>query len=107
VYLYDISVETAKFEIMKESVAGITATGGCKCCWWPICFGAFMERSGGLRRTGGKLAGAFMIGLGFKPFHGRCTKSDRNTAPVAWGAIGTPVHALAAITASADPISTP
>jgi lactate permease len=45
------------------------------------------------------IAGAFMIGLGFKPFHAAALNLIANTAPVAWGAIGTPVHTLAAVTA--------
>ena len=40
-----------------------------------------------------------MIGLGFKPFHAAALNLIANTAPVAWGAIGTPVHTLAAVTA--------
>ena len=43
------------------------------------------------------IAGAFMIGLGFRPFHAAALNLIANTAPVAWGAIGTPVHALAAV----------
>src|SRR5271163_4029409 len=38
-----------------------------------------------------------MIGLGFRPFHAAALNLIANTAPVAWGAIGTPVHALAAV----------
>src|SRR6266403_4491818 len=44
------------------------------------------------------IAGAFMIGLGFKPFQAAVLDLIANTAPVAWGAIGTPVHALASVT---------
>src|SRR5438046_10639051 len=40
-----------------------------------------------------------MIGLGFKPFHAAALNLIANTAPVAWGAIGTPIHTLAAVTA--------
>src|SRR5207302_1692171 len=43
------------------------------------------------------IAGAFMIGLGFKPFHAAALNLLANTSPVAWGAIGTPVHTLAAV----------
>jgi lactate permease len=43
------------------------------------------------------IAGAFMIGLGFKPFHAAALNLIANTSPVAWGAIGTPVHTLAAV----------
>src|SRR5580692_10204852 len=43
-----------------------------------------------------------MIGLGFKPFHAAALNLIANTAPVAWGAIGTPVHALASVTALSE-----
>src|SRR6266566_4597445 len=43
------------------------------------------------------IAGAFMIGLGFKPFHAAALNLIANTSPVAWGAIGTPVHTLALV----------
>ena len=75
VYLYDISVETGQFEIMKESVAGITADWRLQVLLVAFCFGAF------------------------KPFHAAALNLIANTAPVAWGAIGTPVHTLAAVTA--------
>src|SRR6266849_6712118 len=88
VYLYDISVETGQFEIMKESVAGITADRRLQVLLVAFCFGAPVA-----------IAGAFMIGLGFKPFHAAALHLLANTAPVAWGAIGTPVHTLAAVTA--------
>src|SRR2546428_5548165 len=43
------------------------------------------------------IAGAFMIGLGFQPFHAAALNLIANTSPVAWGAIGTPVHTLSAV----------
>src|SRR6266542_3086469 len=43
------------------------------------------------------IAGAFMIGLGFQPFHAAALNLIANTSPVAWGAIGTPLHTLAAV----------
>jgi lactate permease len=63
-----------------------------------FCFGAFIEGAAGFGAPVA-IAGAFMIGLGFKPFHAAALNLIANTAPVAWGAIGTPVHALAAVTA--------
>jgi lactate permease len=97
VYLYDISVETGQFEIMKESVAGITADRRLQVLLVAFCFGAFIEGAAGFGAPVA-IAGAFMIGLGFKPFHAAALNLIANTAPVAWGAIGTPVHALAAVT---------
>jgi len=98
VYLYDISVETGQFEIMKESVAGITPDRRLQVLLVAFCFGAFIEGAAGFGAPVA-IAGAFMIGLGFKPFHAAALNLIANTAPVAWGAIGTPVHTLAAVCA--------
>ncbi len=97
VYLYDISVETGQFEIMKESIAGITADRRLQVLLVAFCFGAFIEGAAGFGAPVA-IAGAFMIGLGFRPFHAAALNLIANTAPVAWGAIGTPVHTLAAVT---------
>src|ERR1700692_471699 len=97
VYLYDISVETGQFEIMKESIAGITPDRRLQVLLVAFCFGAFIEGAAGFGAPVA-IAGAFMIGLGFKPFQAAALNLIANTAPVAWGAIGTPVHALASVT---------
>ena len=96
VYLYDISVFTGQFEIMKESVASITADRRLQLLLVAFCFGAFIEGAAGFGAPVA-IAGAFMIGLGFKPFHAAALNLIANTSPVAWGAIGTPVHTLAAV----------
>ena len=96
VYLYDISVETGQFEIMKESVAGITPDRRLQVLLVAFCFGAFIEGAAGFGAPVA-IAGAFMIGLGFKPFHAAALNLIANTAPVAWGAIGTACHTLAAV----------
>jgi len=97
VYLYDISVDTGQFEIMKQSIATITADRRLQLLLVAFCFGAFIEGAAGFGAPVA-IAGAFMIGLGFKPFHAAALNLIANTAPVAWGAIGTPVHTLAAVT---------
>ncbi|OLD17846.1 MAG: lactate permease [Acidobacteria bacterium] len=96
VFLYDISVETRQFEIMKESIAGITADRRLQVLLVAFCFGAFIEGAAGFGAPVA-IAGAFMIGLGFKPFHAAALNLIANTAPVAWGSIGTPIHTLAAV----------
>jgi lactate permease len=98
VFLYDISVETGQFEIMKQSVAAITPDRRLQLLLVAFCFGAFIEGSAGFGAPVA-IAGAFMIGLGFKPFQAAALNLIANTAPVAWGAIGTPVHTLAVVTA--------
>lgn len=96
VYLYDISVETGQFEIMKESIAAITPDRRLQLLLVAYCFGAFIEGAAGFGAPVA-IAGAFMIGLGFPPFQAAALNLIANTAPVAWGAIGTPVHTLAAV----------
>jgi lactate permease len=98
VFLYDITVETGQFEIMKQSVAAITPDRRLQLLLVAFCFGAFIEGSAGFGAPVA-IAGAFMIGLGFKPFQAAALNLIANTAPVAWGAIGTPVHTLALVTA--------
>lgn len=98
VYLYDISVSTGDFEVMKASVGGITSDRRLQLLLVAFCFGAFIEGCAGFGSPVA-IAGAFMIGLGFKPFHSAALNLIANTAPVAWGAIGTPVHMLATVTA--------
>jgi lactate permease len=96
VFLYDISVYTGQFEIMKQSVARITADRRLQALLVAFCFGAIIEGAAGFGAPVA-IAGAFMIGLGFRPFHAAALNLIANTAPVAWGAIGTPVHTLAAV----------
>jgi lactate permease len=98
VFLYNISVETGQFEIMKQSVAAITPDRRLQLLLVAFCFGAFIEGCAGFGAPVA-IAGAFMIGLGFKPFQAAALNLIANTSPVAWGAIGTPVHTLAAVTA--------
>ena len=96
VFLYDISVHTGQFEIMKHSVVAITPDRRLQALLVAFCFGAIIEGAAGFGAPVA-IAGAFMIGLGFKPFHAAALNLIANTAPVAWGAIGTPVHTLAAV----------
>jgi lactate permease len=98
VFLYDITVETGQFEIMKTSIASITPDRRLQVLLVAFSFGAFLEGAAGFG-TPVAIAGAFMIGLGFNPFQAAVLNLIANTAPVAWGAIGTPVHTLAAVTA--------
>jgi lactate permease len=97
VFLYDISVVTGQFEIMKQSVAAITPDRRLQLLLVAFCFGAFIEGSAGFGAPVA-IAGAFMIGLGFKPFQAAALNLIANTAPVAWGAIGIPIHTLALVT---------
>src|SRR5690242_21586503 len=97
VFLYDISVATGQFEIMKESIAGITADRRLQVLLVAFCFGAFIEGAAGVGAPIA-IAGAFMIGLGFKPFHDVVLNRIAKTVPVAFGLNGRRLHTLAAVT---------
>ncbi len=96
VFLYELTVHTGHFEIMKESLAGYTSDRRMQLLLVAFCFGAFLEGCAGFS-TPVAIASAFMVGLGFSPFHAAVLNLIANTSPVAWGAIGTPVHTLAAV----------
>jgi lactate permease len=95
--LYRITVETGKFEVIKESVGTITADARLQMLLIAFAFGAFLEGGAGFG-TPVAVAAAMMTGLGFSPLFASAICLLANTAPVAFGAIGTPVITLAGIT---------
>lgn len=97
IFLYMMTVVTGKFEIVKDSIAGITADRRLQALLVAFCFGAFIEGASGFG-TPVAVAGAIMVGLGFRPLSAAVICLIANTAPVAWGAIGTPVLTLAKVT---------
>jgi lactate permease len=97
IFLYHVAVDTGQFEVMKESIATLSTDRRLQLILIAFCFGAFLEGTGG----GGApvaISGAFLIGLGFEPFQAATLCLIANTAPVAWGAVGNPIRALAAVT---------
>src|SRR5258706_6182088 len=95
-FLYTISVVSGKFEIVKESIVHISFDRRLQCALIAFSFGAIIEGTSGFG-TPVAIAGAVMVGLGFKPFQSAVLNLLANTAPVAWGAIGTPIVTLAAV----------
>jgi lactate permease len=97
IYLYNVAVETGQFQVMKESIAGVSSDRRIQVILIAFCFGAFLEGSGG----GGApvaIAGSFLIGLGFPHFQAAVLCLLANTAPVAWGGVGNPVRVLNGVT---------
>ncbi|HEY5292109.1 MAG TPA: L-lactate permease [Burkholderiales bacterium] len=95
-FLYTMTVVTGKFEIVKESIVHISFDRRLQCVLIAFSFGAIIEGTSGFG-TPVAIAGAVMVGLGFKPFESAVLNLLANTAPVAWGAIGTPIVTLAAV----------
>ncbi|HMF76483.1 MAG TPA: lactate permease LctP family transporter, partial [Bryobacteraceae bacterium] len=98
IVLYRITVETGKFEIIKASIESVTTDMRLQILLVAFAFGAFLEGGAGFG-TPVAVAAAMMAGLGFAPLYASSICLLANTAPVAFGAIGTPVITLAAITA--------
>jgi lactate permease len=92
--LYTITLVTGKFEIVKESITHISFDRRLQCLLIAFSFGAIIEGTSGFG-TPVAIAGAMMVGLGFAPFQSAVLNLLANTAPVAWGAIGSPIVGLA------------
>jgi lactate permease len=97
IMLYRLAVETGKFEIIKDSVAGLTNDRRLQALFIAFSFGAFIEGAAGFGAPVA-VAGAMLAGLGFSPFYAAGICLLANTAPVAFGSIGTPVLTLATVT---------
>jgi len=95
-FLYTMSVVSGKFEIVKESIVHISFDRRLQCVLIAFSFGAVIEGTSGFG-TPVAIAGAVMVGLGFRPFQAAVLNLLANTAPVAWGAIGTPIVTLATV----------
>ncbi len=97
IFVYDITVETGKFEIVKETIAGLSDDRRIQALLIAFSFGAFIEGAAGFG-TPVAISAAMLIGLGFKPLQAAGIALIGNTAPVAFGALGTPIIALARVT---------
>src|SRR5262245_49783216 len=95
-FLYQIAVDTGKFEIMKASIAGLTADRRLQALMIAFSFGAIMEGAAGFG-TPVAISAALLVGLGFRPFPAAVLCLIANTAPVAWGSIGIPIRVLAQV----------
>ncbi len=97
IFVYDITVKTGKFEVVKDTIAGIAADRRIQVLLIGFSFGAFIEGAAGFG-TPVAISAAMLIGLGFKPLAAAGLALIGNTAPVAYGALGTPIITLAKVT---------
>ena len=97
VALYRLTVETGQFEVIKDSVGRLTQDRRLQALLIAFAFGAFIEGAAGFG-TPVAVAAAMLTGLGFTPFYAAAICLVANTAPVAFGAIGTPLVTLAGVT---------
>jgi lactate permease len=99
IFLYRVTVETGRFELLKRAVGGVTEDRRLQLLLIAFAFGAFFEGASGFG-TPVAITGAVLIGLGFSPLAASGLSLIANTAPVAYGALGTPIQGLASVMAS-------
>jgi lactate permease len=97
IFLYQLTERKGQFTILRESIASISSDRRLQLLLIAFSFGAFFEGAGGFG-TPVAVTGAMLIGLGFAPLAASGLSLIANTAPVAYGALGTPIIALAAVT---------
>jgi L-lactate transport len=95
--LYNITVETGQFTIVRRSVAGLSGDARVQAVLIGFAFGAFLEGAAG-GGTPVAICGAIMVGLGFHPFLAAVLCLIANTSPVAYGGLGTPLIVLNGVT---------
>lgn len=97
IFLYQLSREKGYFQVLQHSIASVTEDRRLQLLLIAFAFGAFFEGAAGFG-TPVAVTGAILIGLGFAPLPASGFSLIANTAPVAFGALGTPIIALAGVT---------
>jgi lactate permease len=97
IFLYRLTEARGVFAALQRAITGITADRRLQLLLIAFCFGAFFEGAAGFG-TPVAVTGAMLIGLGFPPLEASALSLIANTAPVAFGALGTPIIALQGVT---------
>ena len=97
IFLYSLTVETGRFEIVKQSVLSLSPDRRIQALLIAFCFGAFVEGAAGFG-TPVAISAALLLGAGFRPIHAAGLSLIANTSPVAFGALGTPILTLGEVT---------
>jgi len=97
IFMYDMTCATGRFRVLQNSMMGITQDRRLQLLLIAFAFGAFFEGAAGFG-TPVAVTAAILIGLGFKPLQASGLSLIANTAPVAYGALGTPLVALQTVT---------
>jgi lactate permease len=97
IFLYRLTVEKGAFETLQKAIGGVTPDRRLQLLLIAFSFGAFFEGASGFG-TPVMVTGAVLIGLGFSPLAASGLSLIANTAPVAYGALGTPIAGLASAT---------
>ena len=102
IFLYRMTLKVGLFTILQDSIGGITNDRRLQLILIAFCFGAFFEGAAG-GGTPVAVTGAILIGLGFNPLAASGLSLIANTAPVAYGGLGTPIIVLHSVTQPENP----
>jgi lactate permease len=97
IFLYQLTKERGLFDVLRQSITGLTQDRRLQLLLVAFSFGAFFEGASGFG-TPVAVTGAILIGLGFTPLAASGLSLIANTAPVAYGALGTPIIGLQSVT---------
>jgi len=97
IFLYRLTVEKGAFATLQSTIGGVTNDRRLQLLLIAFSFGAFFEGASGFG-TPVAVTGVILIGLGFSPLAASGLSLIANTAPVAYGALGTPIAGLASVT---------
>jgi len=101
IFLYRLTQKAGLFKVLQDSIGGITGDRRLQLVLIAFCFGAFFEGAAG-GGTPVAVTGAILIGLGFSPLAASGLSLIANTAPVAYGGLGTPIIVLNSVTQNTD-----
>ena len=90
VFLFNVTVKSGQFEVIKSFMASITPDRRLQALLIAFSFGAFLEGAAGFGAPVA-ISGAMLVGLGFNPLYAAGLCLIANTAPVAFGSVGTPI----------------
>jgi len=97
IFLYRLTVEKGVFQTLQTTIGGVTEDRRLQLLLIAFCFGAFFEGASGFG-TPVAVTAAILMGLGFSPLAAAGLSLIANTAPVAYGALGTPIAGLSSVT---------
>jgi lactate permease len=97
IFLYRLTVEKGAFQTLQTAIGSVTEDRRLQLLLISFSFGAFFEGASGFG-TPVAVTGAILIGLGFSPLAASGLSLIADTAPVAYGALGTPIAGLASVT---------
>lgn len=101
IFMYRLTLKAGLFKILQDSIGGISNDRRLQLVLIAFCFGAFFEGAAG-GGTPVAVTGAILIGLGFSPLAASGLSLIANTAPVAYGGLGTPIIVLNSVTHNTD-----